>query len=91
MTRNSSYEIFEYLRFGRMDSTMFIEISFLSELLPTTAAIIRFFSIVHPHVVNKVPALVEFLISIFVLAYEISNGPVCSLVMFINSDVLIAI
>jgi hypothetical protein len=61
--------------FGRVDSAMFVEVAFLSKLLSTIPAFIWLFATMHPHMINKVPAFVELLISVFILAQKVPDCP----------------
>jgi hypothetical protein len=63
---------------------MFVVVAFLSETLSANVAFVRLFACMNPHVVDKVPSLIEFPIAIVVLSDEISEDPSCAFVMLVG-------
>jgi len=72
-----------------VNSTMLIKISLLSELFLTMRTFIRLLSVVHPHMINEIPALIEFFVAFFILTKEISHCSPRLLIVLIHCRILV--
>jgi hypothetical protein len=74
-----------------MDSAMLVEISFLSELLSAYCALVGLLSVMHAHMIDKVPTLIELFVSIFVLTKEVPHSSSRLFVVLVLSYIFVAV